>query len=91
MANISHRLGKQTSPEAIRSTIDGNSELTDAFERCREYLRENGIELGAARASLGPWVTYDPKEEQFVKDFADEANKLSRREYREPFVVREVT
>jgi predicted dehydrogenase len=91
MANISHRLGRQSPPEAIRSSIEGNGELTDAFERCREYLRENGVDLGATLATLGPWVTFDPKEEQFVREFAGEANKLARRSYREPFVVPELT
>ena len=65
--------------------------MTDAFDRCREYLRENGVDLGATQATLGPWVTFDPKEERFVQDFADAANKLSRRQYREPFVVPEIT
>jgi len=91
MANISHRLGKQSPPEAIRATIEGNRELTDAFERCREYLRENNVDLGATPAALGPWVTFDSKEQRFVNDFAAEANELSRRQYREPFVVHEVT
>jgi predicted dehydrogenase len=91
MANISHRLGKQSPQEAIRATIEGNKELTDAFERCREYLRENGVNLGATRTTLGPWVTFDSKEERFVDDFADAANELSRRQYREPFVVHEIT
>jgi len=90
MANISQRLGNQSPPEAIRATVEGNRELTDAFDRCREYLRENGVDLGATPATLGPWVTFDPKEERFVQDFADAANKLSRRQYREPFVVPEV-
>jgi len=35
-------------------------------------------------------VTYDPKQEQFVQDFADQANALSQREYRRPFVVPKV-
>ena len=91
MANVSHRLGKESPPEAIRATIEGNRELTDSFDRCREYLRENGVDLAATRATLGPWITFDPKEERFVRDFADAANTLSRRQYREPFVVPEVT
>jgi hypothetical protein len=32
-------------------------------------------------------VTFDPKQERFVGDFADDANNLSRRQYRKPFVV----
>ncbi len=89
MANISHRLGKQAPPEAIRAAIKGNGELTDAFDRCRTYLRENGVDLDGTGATLGPWVTFDSKEQRFVHDFAGEANELSRRRYREPFVVPE--
>jgi predicted dehydrogenase len=91
MANTSHRLGKASPPEAISATIQANRELSDAFERCREYLRENGVDLATTAATLGPWVTFDPKREQFVQDFADAANKLSQRHYREPFVVPKLT
>lgn len=87
LANISHRLGKKSAPEAIHETIRANHELTDAFERCRVYLRENGVDLAATPAVLGPWVTFDSKQERFVQDFAESANALSRREYRGPFVV----
>ena len=87
MANVSHRIGKQSPPEAIRATIQASRELSDAFDRCREYLRENGVDLGATPATLGPWVTFDPKQERFVGNFAAAANKLSRRQYRKPFVV----
>jgi predicted dehydrogenase len=90
LANISHRLGKQSAPEAIRETIQASRELSDAFERCREYLRENGVDLGATQAVLGPWVTYDASHERFVDDFADQANALSMRDYRQPFVVPKV-
>ena len=36
---------------------------------------------------LGPWVNYDAKQERFVGEFADQANQLAQRTYREPFVV----
>jgi len=87
MANVSYRLGKQTPTEAIRETIKANREQRDAFERCREYLRENGVDLDVTPAVLGPWVTLDPDQERFIHDFADQANDLSRRVYRPPFVV----
>jgi predicted dehydrogenase len=90
LANISHRIGKQTSPEAIHSSLSASSELTDAFERCREYLRANGADLAATQATLGPWVTLDPLKEQFVGECAAEASALARRQYREPFVIPEV-
>jgi hypothetical protein len=87
MANISHRLGKQSPPEAIQAAIQGNRELADAFERCRDYLRENGVDLGTTPATLGPWVTFETKRERFVGSFAREANALAQREYRKPYVV----
>src|SRR5258707_14878681 len=79
MANVSPRLGKQSSPEAIRAAITGNAEMAAAFERCRAYLRENGVALDATSAPLGPWVSLDAKQGRFVGDFADAANELSRR------------
>ena len=91
MANVSHRLGKQSSPDAIRAAITGNAEIADSFERCREYLRGNGVDLDATPATLGPWVSLDAKQGRFVGDFADAANELSRRDYRAPFVVPELT
>jgi predicted dehydrogenase len=87
LANVSHRLGRQAQPEVIREKAQANPELLDAFERGRTYLRENGVDLAETPAVLGPWVTFDPKQEQFVGDFADQANALSQREYRPPFVV----
>ena len=90
MANVSYRLGKQADPDAIRERIRPQPEFADAFERCREHLRENGVNLDATPAVLGPWVTFDAKQERFVNEFADAANALSRREYRPPFVMPEL-
>ncbi len=87
LGNISHRLGKQSSPAAIREAVHNTRELSDAFERCREYLRQNGVDLEATPAVLGPWVTLDPEQERFIGAFASQANQLSQRTYRKPFVV----
>jgi hypothetical protein len=65
--------------------------MADAFERCREYLRGNGVDLDATPATLGPWVSLDAKRGRFVGEVADAANELSRRDYRAPFVVPELT
>lgn len=90
LANVSHRLGQEAPPEAIRETIRGNGALSDGFERCREYLRQNDVALDETKATVGPWVTLDAKRERFVGEFADRANALSRREYRAPFAVPEI-
>jgi hypothetical protein len=87
LANVSHRLGRPSPPDSIRETIRAKPELMDAFERCREYLSVNGVDLAATPAVLGPWVTFDAGQERFVGEFAEQANALSQREYRSPFVV----
>jgi hypothetical protein len=87
VANISHRIGQQAAPDAIRERIRSHREYADAFERCREYLQQNGVNLDATPAVLGPWLSYDAKQERFVNEFADAANKLSQREYRQPYVM----
>jgi hypothetical protein len=87
LPNISHRLGKQAAPGEIQAAIKANGELSDAFDRCREYLRENDVDLDATPPTLGPWVSFDAKQEQFVGHFAEQANSLCRRSYREPYVV----
>lgn len=87
IANVSYRLGKQARPEAIQEAIRASRDLSDAFERCRQYLRENQVNLDTTPAVLGPWVTYDSKNERFIDDHADKGNALSQREYRKPFIV----
>jgi predicted dehydrogenase len=87
MANISHRLGEQSPPEAMLEATRANPVLVDALERCRQYLRANGVDLDTEHAVMGPWVTFDAEQERFVGAMADEANTLSERAYRQPFVV----
>ena len=87
LANVSYRIGKQSNPEAIAERTRANPELADAFERCREHLLSSGVDLGKTRGVLGPWVTLDAASEQFVGDFAQEANAIGVRQPREPFVV----
>jgi predicted dehydrogenase len=87
MANISHRLGKQSPPDAIRAKLRPSPELAGAFDRCSEYLRQNGIELSNAQPTVGPWITFDSKQQRFVADSAEAANQLSGRVYRVPFEV----
>jgi len=91
MANVSYRLGRQLPPAAIQETIRGNRDLADAFERCREHLQANGVDLATAQAVGGPWVSLDPAEERFVGELADQANQVCQRVYRPPFVVPEVS
>lgn len=90
MANVSHRLGSETLPKAIAESIKGNSQQADAFQRFGQHAALNGIDFKKVPAVLGPWVTIDSETESFVGEFAEPANQLCRREYREPFSVPEI-
>lgn len=87
MANLSHRLGKAGSPDAIRERINGNAELSDSLQRCQEHLRTNGVDLNDSQAVLGPWVTWDHDQQKFTGEFAEAANQLDQPAYRNGFEV----
>jgi hypothetical protein len=84
--NISHRLGRTTAPGAVLERAKANPVLSDAVARYREHLRANEIDF-ATTEILGPWLTFDAKEERFTGEFAAEANPLLKRADRQPFVV----
>jgi predicted dehydrogenase len=90
MANISHRIGQDSSRDQIREVIKGNKEMIDAFERFQEHLLVNKVNIHETPRILGPALTMNTEKERFVGDFADQANALLRRDYRVPFVVPEV-
>ena len=87
LANVSHRLGSMHKPEEILERTKGNPEFSDAFERCQEHLKVNGVDLASTGATVGPWVTYHATQGRFTGEFAEQANRLSRKEYRKPFEV----
>jgi len=89
MGNISYRVGKEVSMEEVKDGINKDTEVLDAFERTREHLSANGIDLSKSSITLGPWLNMDSIKERFVGSYADMGNKYVRQEYREPFVVRD--
>ncbi len=87
LANISYRIGRQTPGDTIRETVRGEPELSDSFARLEEHLAANRIDLAQESLVLGPVLTVDRKRERFVGPLSKEANALTTREYRKPFVV----
>jgi len=87
MANISYRVGKTLSAGQIKERILGQKELLDAFERFKDHLRANDVDVDQMIA--GPMLTMDPARERFTGDLSAEANRLVSGEYRKPFVVPE--
>jgi predicted dehydrogenase len=84
-ANISHRLGKQTDPEAIDNTIKTNPLFAEAFERMKQHLIANKVDIRKEKLTLGVPLTMDPKTETFPGN--DAANAMLTRNYRAPYVV----
>ncbi|MCX6839424.1 MAG: Gfo/Idh/MocA family oxidoreductase [Verrucomicrobia bacterium] len=86
--NISHLLGKKNHPDAILETIKGDKFATDSFERMKEHLAKNQIDLTKEMLTLGPVLKMDGKTERFIDHEA--ANGMLKDKYREPYVVPEV-
>ena len=87
LSNTSHRIGSTTSPGEIQEVVRGNQRLSEAFSRFQDHLKANEVDLEETQATLGPWLEFDPQQERFKGQFADQANTLLKRDYREPFVV----
>ena len=87
MANISYRVGKNATPDEIKSAIGDNADMMDSFDRMLEHLEANEIDLGENPLTVGPMLTMNPPAEKFVDEYSDWANMYVKRNYREPFVV----
>ncbi|MBZ5621437.1 MAG: Gfo/Idh/MocA family oxidoreductase [Acidobacteriia bacterium] len=89
LANISYRLGKETSTGQIREIAGTDREFADSYSRLLAHLDANEIDIKKHPITLGPFLKMDPKREKFTGAFADRANPMLTREYRKPFVVPE--
>ena len=87
--NISHLLGKKENPDAIMEQIKGDSFATDTFERMKEHLGKNDVDLTKDKLTLGPVLKMDGKAERFIDH--DAANDMLKDKYREPYVVPEIS
>jgi predicted dehydrogenase len=88
VGNLSYRLGKPTSPEAIGKQLDASPHgeaAREAYDRMRQHLAENEIDLSKTPLTAGPLLRMETDRERFVDNAA--ANGLLKREYRAPFVV----
>jgi predicted dehydrogenase len=85
--NISYRLGQESAPEEIRERIKAEKDIVEAFGRMEEHLAANEVDLKQTRATLGVFLSMNPKTERFTNN--DPANRLLTRDYRKPYVVPE--
>ena len=88
LGNISYLLGEKVSVEAATKRL-GDLKVSDnaiaTFERTREHLVENKVDLAATKLTMGAWLTIDQKTERFTNN--DKANTMLTRAYRAPYIV----
>ena len=85
--NISYRLGQQQNPDEILEKIKGERFAAESFERMKEHLAKNDVDIAKDKLTLGPVLKFDTVAEQFIDNEA--ANAQVKPKYREPFVVPE--
>jgi len=87
LGNISHRIGHNIGPADVIERTQGDSLTAEATGRMVEHLKVHGINFARSPLTLGATLTFDPEKERFKGEFADSANELLKRKYREPFAV----
>ena len=87
IGNISHRIGKTSSPENIQSQLKNHKGMTEAFEKFQAHLYANEIDISKEKATLGPLLSMDPNKEVFTGTNADKANEMLTKKYTKGFVI----
>jgi predicted dehydrogenase len=87
LANISWLIGKDASVGDVRANMKRHEDAANTLESIVTQLKGNEINLKKQPFVMGPKLTYNTKTEEFTGKGAMKANKLIRREYREPFVI----
>lgn len=85
LANISHRLGKET-PFGAKPPAFASDEAAEAFERQEAHLRDNKLAVPGTKYTLGQTLVVDAAGETLGDP---QANALLTRSYRAPFTMPE--
>ena len=87
LANTSYRLGQTATPAAITEKIKGDANALETFERMKQHLADNGVDIEKANPILGPVLTFDGATEKFTGENADKANAVATETYRKEFSI----
>jgi predicted dehydrogenase len=90
LGNISHRLGTDLAPAALREKIQGDRTLAEAAGRMLEHLAVHQVDFAATPLRLGAALAFDANTERFTGAHAAAANAHLTRDYRAPFVVPQI-
>src|SRR2546426_2038932 len=89
VGNISYRLGHPSLADEIQkqlAQLKVTDDVLETFQRTRQHLAENDVDLEKSKLTLGPLLRLDSDKEKFVHN--PTADALLTRDYRKPFVVR---
>jgi len=88
LGNLSHRVGKAASPQAIHEKLAANHDANESFNRILGYLAANNVDPAKTPLTVGGWLEWDDKGKRFTGgEGYKEANEMVTRNYRAPFVV----
>lgn len=90
LGNISYRLGETASVADIQKRLEAarqKTECLETFDRVKQHLTANNLDLQATKLQFGALLTIDPASESFSGGMSDKANLLLTREYRKGFEV----
>lgn len=88
VGNISHRLGRLETPQAIAAKLESfnlGEAVSEAFSCMTTHLQSNDVELEKTKMTLGALLQIDEEKESFINN--PDANSFLTREYRAPFIV----
>ena len=75
--NNSYRLGTKVPFNASAGRFGDNADASEHFMKLHEVMKDGvGVPKDGNEYVVGPWLTFDPKTERHVGDFASEANVL---------------
>jgi predicted dehydrogenase len=85
LGNISYRLGTPCTMDQPTDAFTGSKDAVAALGRMKEHLKDNKVDLAAAKGLLGVQLAIDAKAEKFVGNA--KANDMLFREYRKGFDI----
>ncbi len=88
-ANIAWRIGAEATVDEVRESMRSHEDAADTLYDMLKQLDGNDVNLTRQPFILGPMLTYDRRQERFVGESAEKANKYLTCSYREPFVIHE--
>ncbi|MFO1000771.1 MAG: Gfo/Idh/MocA family oxidoreductase [Planctomycetaceae bacterium] len=88
LMNNSYRLGQKVPFNARAGKFGDNKDAAEHFLKLHDTLQAGvGIPENGAEYTVGPWLTFDPKTETHVGDYAAEANALLKDANRPGFEI----